>query len=150
MLLLDGRDRVLLFRGGDPARPAAGTYWFTPGGGLEAGEDLPTAARRELAEETGLVDVELGPVVWRRRAEFEFEGVRYDAAEDFVLARVPALDVDDAGWTDLERRCLVEHRWWSVAELHRTGETVYPTTLAVELARLLRDGPPAAPVEVAG
>jgi 8-oxo-dGTP pyrophosphatase MutT (NUDIX family) len=29
--------------------------WTTPGGGVEPGEDATTAARRELAEETGLV-----------------------------------------------------------------------------------------------
>lgn len=38
----------------------AGPYnWQFPQGGVDKGEDLETAARRELAEETGVVSVEL-------------------------------------------------------------------------------------------
>ncbi|MBC7679310.1 MAG: NUDIX domain-containing protein, partial [Pseudorhodobacter sp.] len=54
VLLLDGRDRVLLFRGGDPHLPERGTWWFTPGGGLDPGEQTVDGAVRELFEETGL------------------------------------------------------------------------------------------------
>jgi ADP-ribose pyrophosphatase YjhB (NUDIX family) len=50
--VLDGAGRVLLF--GGEVSPTAGRTWFTPGGGLRAGESLPEAASRELAEETGL------------------------------------------------------------------------------------------------
>jgi len=43
VLLLDEAGRVLLFRGGDPHRPEAGTWWFTPCGGLDAGETVEDA-----------------------------------------------------------------------------------------------------------
>jgi len=38
-----------------------GRYWDYPKGHVEKGEDDETAARRELAEETGIRDVELLP-----------------------------------------------------------------------------------------
>lgn len=57
---------------GDPARAGL------PGGGLERGEQPVQAAQRELEEETGLVAVELRPVVLveeTRRVTAVFEGV---------------------------------------------------------------------------
>lgn len=145
VLLLDADDRVLLFRGSDPDRPDEGDWWFTPGGGLAPGESHEDGALRELAEETGLVDVPLGPAVWERTCVFWFGPRRYRQHELFFLVRVDAHDVDVRGFTELERRVVHEHRWWTVGELAATAETVYPTTIAAELARLLRDGAPDRP-----
>jgi 8-oxo-dGTP pyrophosphatase MutT (NUDIX family) len=79
VLLLDDRDRVLLFRSEQPE--TATPFWFPAGGGLEDGEDARAAAVREVAEETGLVDVELGPEVWHRRHVFSWHGVLWDQRE---------------------------------------------------------------------
>lgn len=39
------------------------------------------------------------------------------------------------GWTDLEKRSMLESRWWSLEELESTTETIYPEALA-ELVRV--------------
>ena len=54
VILLDDSDRVLLLRGHDVDQPERG-WWFTVGGGIDAGEDARAAAVREVREETGLV-----------------------------------------------------------------------------------------------
>ena len=130
VILLDESGRVLLFRGGDPHRPEAGTWWFTPGGGLDDGETVEQAARREVREETGLVITDLGPVVLERSVEFEVEGQRFDQDEVFFRLAVAGFEVDNREWTDLERRLMLEHRWWTRDELAITSETVYPEGLA--------------------
>jgi 8-oxo-dGTP pyrophosphatase MutT (NUDIX family) len=145
VLVVDDLGRVLLLRGSDPAVPDAPTWWITPGGGADPGESAPEAARRELAEETGLVLDELGAPVWTRTAEFDFLGSRYRQAETFFLARVQAYEPDTSGWTEIERAAVHEVRWWDLAELERSGQTVYPSTLVPELRLLLARGRPAQP-----
>jgi 8-oxo-dGTP diphosphatase len=54
--LVEGRTKLLLIqRKHDPYKD----HWALPGGFVEMDEDLPEAAARELAEETGLKDVPL-------------------------------------------------------------------------------------------
>jgi 8-oxo-dGTP pyrophosphatase MutT (NUDIX family) len=129
VIVRDESGRVLLLRGGDPHRPEAGTWWITPGGGLDPGETIEDAARREVREETGLVITDLGAVVLERRVDFDFEGVRYEQDESFFTVTVAAFEVDRREWTDVERRSMFEHRWWTRAELAATTDTVYPERL---------------------
>ncbi|HEX6970334.1 MAG TPA: NUDIX domain-containing protein [Micromonosporaceae bacterium] len=141
VLLLDGADRVLLFRGWDPARPEH-RYWFTPGGGLDEGESPATGAARELAEETGLriSPAQFGEPVWREVTEFPFDGRWYRQEQDYFLVRVPTWEVDTAGLNDLERGCIDIYRWWTIEELEGTAERFYPVELAGLLRRLLAGG----------
>jgi 8-oxo-dGTP pyrophosphatase MutT (NUDIX family) len=130
VLLLDPDGRVLLVQGHDPDAPEAGEWWLTPGGGLEPGEDARTAALREAFEETGhRVDDLVGPVA-RRSSVFRFAGRLIEQRELYFLAHVPAFEPSSAGWTELERRALTVARWWTLDELRRTDETVFPEHLA--------------------
>lgn len=138
VLLLDDAERVLLFLGLDPGEPARGTWWITPGGGLDPGESPAQAAARELREETGL-DLPpdaLGASVHERTAEFVFDGRAYRQSEHFFLARVRTHTVDTAGFTPLEVAAVLASRWWAPAALRSTGDTVYPTDLADVLGRV--------------
>jgi 8-oxo-dGTP pyrophosphatase MutT (NUDIX family) len=138
ILVIDGAGRVLLFRGWDPARPSH-RYWFTPGGGLDPGESPVQGAVRELAEETGLrVRPEaLGKPVWEDVTTFPFDGEWYRQEQQFFLLRVPAWEVDTAGFDQIERGSIDEHRWWSLDELASTDDRVYPAELVGVLRRVL-------------
>ena len=52
VLLLAGEE-VLLLNDSDPGIPGS-SWWVTPGGGIDAGENPAEAACREAGEETGL------------------------------------------------------------------------------------------------
>lgn len=129
VILIDRADRVLLFRGGDPTAPEAGTWWFPPGGGLERGETSEQAARREVLEETGLILGDLGPIIFHRHTEFTYNGVDLVSEEDYFVVRVDAFEISTDGWTELEREVVAEHRWWPINELRTTGDVVYPDEL---------------------
>ena len=138
VLLVDGEGRVLLFRGHDPDRSDLGSWWFTVGGGVDEGESIRDAALRELFEETGLTlgpEVLEGPV-HRELAEFSLGGIDYRQDNEFYVARIGSHDVVTAGFTDLELQFVLEHRWWTTAELRATPDTVYPVELAELLERL--------------
>ncbi|WP_035846060.1 NUDIX hydrolase [Kitasatospora azatica] len=150
VLLLDAADRLLLFRGFDPAEPTR-TWWITPGGGLEPGEESRQAALRELAEETGLTGIELGPPVAEELAVFSYAGRPYEQRQVFYLARTGLTDpaaLDSSGCEPEEREQLRESRWWTVDQLRATTEQVYPERLAELLALLLEQGPPVVPVSL--
>ena len=132
VLLVDAAGSVLLLRFlRSTDDPGAGDLWLTPGGGVEAGEDLATAAARELAEEVGLhVDPQQLRHVASSSGHARFDAVEGLTRNDFFLHRVDGHDVDTSGHTELERRFFTGHRWWGVDDLRRTTEAVYPLGLA--------------------
>lgn len=147
VLMLDDQDRVLLFRGQDPNQPGI-RFWFPTGGGIEPGESPEEAARREVWEETGLINFELGPHIWNRRHVFTFYGTEQDVRETWFFARVPAFTIDISGFTDQEREILQEHRWWTLPELEATTDVLTPRDLVALLRGLLENGLPKNPVTV--
>ncbi|WP_306212037.1 NUDIX hydrolase [Actinoplanes sp. RD1] len=136
VLLVDAADRVLLLHGGDPARPDQ-LWWFTPGGGLDAGETPAQGAARELFEETGLrVDpAALGSPVHDEVTEFSYDGRDYRQTQEFFLHRVDSWAVDTSGFDEAERQTITDHRWWSAEALAASDEQIFPVGLASLLTR---------------
>jgi 8-oxo-dGTP pyrophosphatase MutT (NUDIX family) len=143
VLLVDPASRLLLLRAGTTA--AGPLFWFVVGGGVEPGEDMRSAAVREVQEETGLERVMIGPEVWRRRLLLVVDGARWDLRERYFLARVPAFTPDCRGLTGWERERVTELRWWSAPELAASTDRMAPADLAARFATLLREGPPLVP-----
>ncbi len=70
VLYVTHEDTVLVFR--EPAYPHIALQ--VPGGTVEDGEDIETAARRELLEETGLADIASLTLLGTRAYEFHSKG----------------------------------------------------------------------------
>lgn len=134
LLILDPAGDLLLFRfvpylGGGP-------FWATPGGAVDPGESYAEAARRELWEEVGL-DRDCGPEIARRVVRFTtLEGEPVESDERYFLLRVEDRTVAGAALTDLERRVMHSHRWWTPQALAAPDEPVYPEDVVAMLRAL--------------
>jgi 8-oxo-dGTP pyrophosphatase MutT (NUDIX family) len=139
LLVIDPSGKVLLFRFVyDRGLLEGESFWATPGGALDANETFEQAAIRELREETGVEVSDVGPQAFRREFVLQLpDGERVAADERYFVIAVSDVSVSRDGWTALERETMRDVKWWSVAELEQTADTVWPSDLAMLLQSIL-------------
>jgi TDG/mug DNA glycosylase family protein len=143
-LVIDPAGRVLLVRFEFPDK----TVWACPGGGLEPGETYAAAIGRELREEAGFRDFELGPCIWTRTHWFPMRA-HSGQRERIYLVRVAGIEPKpELGWEELRSEFMTAVRWWTRNEIEVCDGTFSPRRLRELLEDLDRDGPPADPVDV--
>ena len=150
VVLVGPDDCVLLFRHFLPA-PWAREGWLTPGGAIDPGETPAQAASRELAEETGhqFTAVGIGAAVAVDSGQWQADdGTVVATTNWYFFARVATRHIDLSGQDDGERRDLLDHRWWSAADLRVTDDLVFPVGLADLLQRLITGDLPQHPVHL--
>jgi 8-oxo-dGTP pyrophosphatase MutT (NUDIX family) len=107
-LVFDENGRILLVHWRDPV--GGREFLEPPGGRHEPGESLEEAVRREVAEETGVVGVEVHGSVAELHKVFTFAGADYHSHEHYFVctasgteARIPARDpLEQAGIVGVE------------------------------------------------
>ena len=136
LVLFDESRRVLLLRHNDGH---GREFWATPGGGLEPGETVEQAARREAAEELGATNVEL-TLLWTGNTQFRFGDRTISQTETFFLvtehARLLGPEVEEAHRVE----GILEARWWTLEDIESSGEMIFPTDLVNRVRDHVRVG----------
>ncbi len=114
---------LLVLRGQEPAKG----MWAIPGGSVELGETLQTAAEREALEETGL-RVKAGQVIYTFDAieqdeagQVKFHYVILDLLAEALNPEQPLRPADD----------VTDARWFTLSELDSPDLPVSATTRAL-------------------
>lgn len=153
-LVFDPDDRLLLIeyealRPFDPVDPDRRGFWFMPGGGLEPGETAVAACARELAEEIGVADAEIGPLVATCDGPFHLFPTPRFAHERYYVVRLPDSSIDTSRLAETESSPVRGVRWWNQADLAATSERVEPRGLAALARRIVAGDIPVVPVALA-
>lgn len=147
VVLLDPDGRIFLLAARDPADPARGRWWELPGGGLDPGETTEQAARRELAEEAGITDARIGPVIWRQRTRFRFAGISFERDDHIHVAWCDRAHVWRPGGLEvIEAAAFEDAGWFTVTELADLTEPTLPPGLARLVAPIVDGDLPPEPV----
>ena len=149
VVLLDRHGRIFLMQASDPIDPRKGPWWEIPGGGLGPGEDSAEGARRELWEEAGFADVEVGPCIWTQHVEFDFAGIHFDSDERIHVAWC----ADGGEWNPqhleaLEAAAFEDARWWTLEELLASDVQVLPERLREFLPDVVAGRLPEVPIDI--
>ncbi|MGI9623644.1 MAG: NUDIX hydrolase [Acidimicrobiales bacterium] len=148
-VLLDAENRIFLIEGSDPLRPEKGTWWEIPGGGMDRGEQSQDTARRELYEECGFVDVDVGPCIWTQYVEFDFAMYHFKSDERIHLARTEVGgEWDPQGLEALEAAAFDQARWWELDELLASDVATLPERLKEFLPDVVAGRIPVEPIDI--
>lgn len=154
LIILDPDNRILLLnyraqKDVDPARPGLRAFWFTPGGGIEPGESAEQAALREMEEEVGITGLPLIGEVARREALNDlFERAAF-CRERYFLVRTRSASIDTSRLAETDLDEVVDVRWWELSAFSASSEILIPASVIDLARRIVAEGTPAEPVDLA-
>ncbi len=138
VIILDACGGALLIMARD-ARDGH-TYWCVVGGGISAAEDLPTAAAREVLEETGLHLLENGRSLRRDALRIGSPGEPTSLFDEtYVAGRVAASEPARPAALEGGRERVLKVAWRNGEAVRRSRATVFPADSAELIKQVAYD-----------
>lgn len=125
-------------------------FWCTIGGGIERNETIEQAALREILEETGIEEtaIELGPIVWHNKIDLVLKGKLTQFDELYIVAKTHIYDVALLKPTQDEQAVVKKLQWFTLEDIKRSTEIIFPNTLAEFLPDILLGNYPMKPIAI--
>jgi len=118
------------------------SIWITPGGGIEDQENRHTALQRELYEEIGRDNWDIGFPVWERSHTFDFEGETLTQHEVFYWVESEWFNPPETMPDAHENQYFGGFKWWTVEDIINSQDEFTPKDLGRFFKELLDDGMP--------
>ncbi|MGD9753216.1 MAG: NUDIX hydrolase [Acidimicrobiia bacterium] len=149
VVALDQDGRIFLINASDPGDSSKPAWWELPGGGIDGYESSEHAARRELWEEGGIADAEIGPVIWTQHVNFHFAGYHFDQDEVVHVAWCRSDTAKEPQGLELfEAMAFQGSRWWTLEELLASDVPTLPPRLREFLPPIVAGELPAEPINI--
>lgn len=115
---------------------------------MDPGETSAQAAHREIIEETGITDFELGPCIWTQECQFTFAGYLFDSQEWIHVAWCDGGEYAPKGLEYFEALAFRGARWWDLGDLLESAEPVLPPRLREFISPIAAGQLPDRPVDI--
>ncbi|MGI9606130.1 MAG: NUDIX domain-containing protein [Acidimicrobiales bacterium] len=148
VVLLDGSDRVFMINSSDPGDSSKPAWWEIPGGGVDFGESIAHAAAREIVEETGITEFELGPCIWTQECQFTFAGMWFDTEEYIHVAWCDGGEYKPKGLEFFEALAFRGAHWWEGGALLESTDPLLPPRMREFIEPVLGGVLPATPIDI--
>ena len=132
----------------DPADASKAPWWEIPGGGIDPGESFEEAAAREIVEETGITEFELGPCIWTQQVQYTFAGMYFDSDERIHVAWCEGGEFRPQGLEFFEALAFRAARWWDVGDLLEATDPLLPPRMREFIDPIARGMLPNSPIDI--